>query len=149
VPGAAIQVAAGFAPKRSPKVEPGLEWLMVPEALSEAIARADVAIVGGGTSLYEACAAGTPSIAVAVVRAQRPTIEGFVKAGAALDGGTLTPPAIAAPRVADLAAHLVASPARRRRMAAAGKKLVDGRGLERVARALRALVRSAERPAHG
>ena len=49
---------------------------------AEAIA--DVAIVGGGMSLYEACAMGVPAAALPVVAAQTPTVRAFAQRGAAI-----------------------------------------------------------------
>ena len=139
LPGARVVVAAGIASARSRNPESDIEWVSHPEALRTAMRLADVAIVGGGTSLYECCAAGTPAIAVAVVAAQRPTIEAMARAGAARDGGALTPVSSAAPRLARLAAELLAQPRERRRLSSRGRRLVDGRGVVRVAAALTAL----------
>ena len=50
-------------------------------------ARVDVAIVGGGVSLYEAVAAGLPTVAVPVVPAQAPTIRAFAARRLTLDAG--------------------------------------------------------------
>ena len=48
--------------------------------LHDELARAGVAVVGGGVSLYEACAHGVAAVGVPVVAAQRPTVAAFVTA---------------------------------------------------------------------
>ena len=58
-----------------------------PDGLAPWLARVDVAIVGGGVSLYEAVAAGVPTVAVPSSPAQRPTIRGFAARRLAVDAG--------------------------------------------------------------
>jgi spore coat polysaccharide biosynthesis predicted glycosyltransferase SpsG len=106
-----------------------------PEGLAAALRDADVAVVAGGVSLYEACAVGTAAVATAVVPAQRPCIEAFVRAGAILDGGHVgRAPAIAATRVARAVARLVGDAGARRSLTANARRLVDGGGAARVAK---------------
>ncbi|MEQ1912501.1 MAG: hypothetical protein ABMA15_27025, partial [Vicinamibacterales bacterium] len=107
----------------------------------------EVAVVGGGLTLYEAAALSAPPVAVAVVDAQRPTIQGFVRRRAAVDGGSLTGDASLA-RVADEVTTLLASSSKARRLGQAGARLVDGRGVFRVADAIRRLARRAEGRTH-
>jgi spore coat polysaccharide biosynthesis predicted glycosyltransferase SpsG len=105
------------------------------DGLGRELQRADIAVVAGGVTLYEACAIGTPVVATAVVPAQRPAIAGFARAGAALDGGRIgTMPRASARQVATLVATLVKDEAARRGLAANGRRLVDGNGAARVAR---------------
>ena len=52
-------------------------------AFRAALAQATVAVVAGGTTLYEACALGTPVVAVPVVPGQTTTVRRFVRAGLA------------------------------------------------------------------
>lgn len=133
VPEADIRVAPGFtAPDRRPALAAG-RWL-APGALAPALASSDLAIVGGGLTAYEACALGVAAVAVAVVPEQRPTIRTLARRGAVVDGGAWRPAVTA--RLGDLAARLLATPGRRRRLARAGRSLVDGRGVRRIAAAL-------------
>lgn len=139
VPGLDIQVASGFtSPRRRPALPAG-RWL-APGQLGRALADAHVAIVAGGITAYEACALGVPAVAVSVVPAQQPTVRALARRGAAVDGGSLGA-AGAAGRVAGRTSRLLAAPAAQRRLAAHGRRLVDGRGAVRVAVALRALAR--------
>ncbi len=139
VPGLDIQVAAGFTPRHRRPALPAGRWL-APGKLGRALASAQVAIVAGGLTAYEACALGVPVVAVSVVPAQQPTVRALARRGAAVDGGPLGT-AGAARRVAEHSTRLLAAPAARRRLAANGRRLVDGRGAARVAVALRALAR--------
>ena len=102
------------------------------------MARASVAVVGGGVSLYEACAHGVAVVGVPVVKAQRPTVAAFVKRGAArgVIRGRVTPQSVAAE-----CAELLTDEAMRRHMARMGQRLIDGRGAFRAAAAVTQLAR--------
>jgi UDP-2,4-diacetamido-2,4,6-trideoxy-beta-L-altropyranose hydrolase len=144
-PDVAVRVAAGYAPNRVRPTVAGVTWLGPQRGLGGELARASVAVVGGGVTLYEACRDGTPTVALNVVRSQRPTIRAFVIAGAALDGG----PASSLAGARRLVARLINDPALRRRMGMTGHALIDGRGAKRVARALRTLARASRRSRRG
>lgn len=131
-PNAEIRIAGGFGGRAPDALPPGVTWLGPRQRLSEELARAAVVVVGGGVSLYEACCVGVPAVAVGVVPAQRPTIREVVARGAALDGGR----ASTAARSASQVARLLADGQLRSRLSAAGRRLVDGNGARRVARAL-------------
>lgn len=132
-----IRVARGFVARPGLPALAAGEWI-VPQALGAALAAADVAIVAGGVTAYETCAAGTPLVAVAVTPGQQPTVRALARHGAALDGGLLQS-SVTAARVAGRTARLLAAPASQRRLSAAGRALIDGHGVHRVAAALRAL----------
>lgn len=135
-PGADIRVASGFTAQPRPAL-PGGRWLS-PGDLAPALAGAHLAIVAGGLTAYEACALGVPVVAVSVVAAQQPTVRALARRGAVVDGGALGRPG-AVRRVGAAAARLLAAPSQQRRLSAAGRRLVDGRGAARVALALRTL----------
>ncbi len=73
-PDAKIQVAGGFVSDRPGPRDARFTWIDGPKGLGRELSRADVAVLGGGVSLYEACALGVPAVAVPVVRAEVPTI---------------------------------------------------------------------------
>jgi hypothetical protein len=137
-PEARIRVAGGLSASTPVRLPAGVRWLGPRRGLAGALARAAVAVVGGGVSLYEACCLGTPAVGVSVVAAQRPTVAGLAAAGAAVDGGS----ARHVSRVAGAAVALLADARRRARLSRAGRRLVDGRGPARVASALVRLERS-------
>jgi len=101
--------------------------------LSALMAAADLAVSGGGQTLYELAAAGVPTLALSLADNQDPNI-------AALAGVSL----LSAGRLSESAAdgfrsieegcrQLAADPALRQRMSDAGRSLIDGQGAARVA----------------
>jgi spore coat polysaccharide biosynthesis predicted glycosyltransferase SpsG len=135
VPWVSIRIAGGFA-VASAGSRNRISWTGPLDGLAGELAACDVAVVGGGVSLYEACARGVAAVGVPVVVPQRPTVRGFVTAGAALGDATAAPDA---DRVARDVVSLLRRPALRNALAAQGRKLVDGRGGSRVAEAIRQL----------
>ncbi len=138
-PEARVRIAAGFAVPQSPPALPFGEWVTARDGLGEELARSAVALLAGGVTLYEACAIGVPSVAMALTPAQGLTIRAMAAAGAAVDGGDARAGARAARRIAAHVAHLMRDGRARRRMGAAGRMLVDGRGVFRVADRLKEL----------
>lgn len=104
--------------------------------MAELLRAADLAIGAGGVSLYERMAAGVPSVTIVAAENQRLIAEGAHAAGATLCLGqaeNLSPDAILGAVL-----RLDRSPEERARLAESGRRLIDGRGAERVAAALRA-----------
>jgi len=146
--GARVLLSFGLMAHGNPRLPIGVRAI-APARFRAALGRASIAIVAGGTTLYEACALARPAIAVAVVPGQRGTVEAFVRAGLAARGG---PRGAAAPigsrawadAVADTALALLVDARRRRRLAAAGRRAIDGRGAARAAQAIAALTRASQ-----
>lgn len=113
----------------------GLEMIAAPDGLGPVLAGADLAVLGGGVTLYEAAALGVPVIAVPVVAAQRPTVRAFVRHGLAVTVPSTHDPVELGQLVARRARRLSVDPLRRQQMRARGPALIDGRGAARVARA--------------
>ena len=134
---------------RSAGLPAGIE-VVAPQRFRAALAEATVAVVAGGTTLYEACALGTPVVAVPVVPGQTTTVRRFVRGGVAagvrraLRVGTEAWGLAAA----DAALDLLADPARRGALARRGRLAIDGQGAARVARAIVALRSAAARTRH-
>lgn len=142
-PALEVRVIGGFV-ARPPAVlaggqaPPNVVWLEASASLAEEIAGAVVAVVGGGVSLYEACALGTPAVGVPVVPSQRPTVAGFVARGAALGQPR---PRIVPAQVAGDALRLVTQAPLRQALAREGRRVVDGRGAARAAARIARLVK--------
>jgi len=136
-PTADIRVARGFAVRRRLPALAAGRWVGA-HHLADTMADADVAIVSGGVTAYEACAMGVPLVAVAVTPAQQATVRALQHLGAAVDGGVVRD-RISAAWAAAQAAHLLSAPATRRRLSATARAVVDGEGVYRVAAALRVL----------
>lgn len=95
------------------------------------IAGADLAIGAGGTSAWERCCLGVPTLLILLADNQRDNAAALIAAGAAQslgDAGSLTASAVAAALRA-----LSDEPDRRRAMAQAAGRLCDGLGARRVA----------------
>lgn len=138
-PSARLHVAAGFAPLTHLPTLPHGKWVTAHHGLGEELARAEVAVLAGGVTLAEACAVGTPAVALALTPAQGLTIRAVADAGAIIDGGSAGLDR-APRRVAAHVAYLMRDARARRRLHTAGRSLIDGRGAFRVADRLRALV---------
>jgi len=134
-----IAVAAGFSAGQRPRLR-GARWLSAQTGLAHALADCDVAIVAGGVTLYEACALGTPAVALAVVPAQRRTILEFASRGAIVDAGLAS--AITIERVARRVTELLGDERQRRTIAARARRLVDGLGARRAAEQIHAMLAS-------
>jgi spore coat polysaccharide biosynthesis predicted glycosyltransferase SpsG len=132
IPSVDVVAAAGFSKRTSKPGLAGGRWISAPNGLTSELSRASVAVVAGGVTLQEACALGVPAVAVAVVAAQRPAIRQAARRRAVIDAKDLD-------HVAAHVARVIADPLRRRRLSAAGRRFVDGRGVFRVADRIRTL----------
>src|SRR2546422_523168 len=86
--------------------------------------RSDLAVTGGGMTVYECLAAGTPVVGVCLADNQRPNIDALSRAGLIES---------AEPSLEDAIRYLATDSALRRRMSGEGRRRVDGSGAERVA----------------
>lgn len=94
------------------------------------LATVDMALSAAGSTTWELCAHGVPTILMPVVADQVPIAARVAEAGAALDIGPLASVDVAV--IAGVLRDLCAEPGMRSAMAARGWGLVDGRGAERV-----------------
>lgn len=107
----------------------------VSSGIEQHLFAADLAIVAGGISLYEALCAGTPTMALSHDALQQTTIDRLAGEDACMNlgpGAGVIPEALSR-----LLSDVEADPGRRRRFAARGRKIVDGRGVERVGEMIR------------
>ena len=145
-PQTSVRVAAGFTHMPQATADSRVVWVRAPHGLADELRRAEVAVVGGGVTLYEAAALSAPVVAVAAVAEQQRTIHGFARRHAAVDGGLLE--TASAPAIADQIIRLLTNPPEARRLGQAGSRIVDGRGVFRVAEAVRRLARRSGRGSH-
>jgi spore coat polysaccharide biosynthesis predicted glycosyltransferase SpsG len=103
------------------------------EDMPSLMAAADLAICGGGSTMWEMAYMGTPFIPVVIADNQRLAVQAMIRDGySGVDASTLERDIAAI--VGDLDdAH------RRRMLSRVGRRLVDGKGAERICEALRAL----------
>jgi spore coat polysaccharide biosynthesis predicted glycosyltransferase SpsG len=121
---------------------PRIQWIETTKGLADELSRADVAVLAGGVSLYEACALGVPSVAVPVVKAQEPTVTAFARRRAVVGCAPVDTPSRA---IAIETARLLCNRGRKAQMAGTSRALVDGRGAVRVAAAIHSLCRQSKR----
>ena len=116
-----------------PRVEP----LADVAEMAGLLEQADLAIAAAGSVCWELACTGLPAAVLATAENQVAVAAGMAAAGAAVDlapaGGT----APTSEAISQTIVELCRDPARRRRMRDAGRRLIDGRGAERVVAALR------------
>jgi UDP-2,4-diacetamido-2,4,6-trideoxy-beta-L-altropyranose hydrolase len=107
---------------------PGVVVLDRPRSLLYPLLSSDLVITGGGNSLLEALAAGTPTIALPLASNQRPSVELLARAGATeiVEQGEIG-------SVVSAALRLVDDRPERERRARRGREFIDGHGALRVA----------------
>ena len=125
---ACIRAAVRAAPGRA-------ELYESPEHLRELMRAADLAITGGGQTVYELAATGTPMVAVGVALNQRLNLEAMREAGALEYAGDADDAGLE-PLVTAALGALAGDARRRADMSQRGRALVDGRGASRLARAV-------------
>lgn len=115
-----------------------IEWLPAGPEFHPLLAAADLALLAGGLSLYEAAFLGVPALCIALREHQRATALKLEAAGACRLGGMLEQltPASLMPKLASL----LRSADLRGRMAGKGLALFDGQGLKRTAAAILSLL---------
>jgi len=116
----------------------GLEGVKIhaaPDSVRALMLEADLAITGGGVTLFELAATGTPAIGVELAPNQAPNLAGMAAAGTLILAGKAGDANLEA-AVSWTLASLAADAGRRRAMSRRGLELVDGRGAGRVVEAI-------------
>ncbi len=105
---------------------PGAELHVAPTDMAGLMAGCDLAIGAGGTSSWERCCLGLPTLVLVIADNQRPGAERLAASGAAwfVDDDPAA--------IAERFAALLADAPTRQKMAEAGRALIDGRGLDRI-----------------
>jgi len=147
-PAAAIRVVRGFAAGRPLPALRHASWVEAPDGLGHELADAQVAVVAGGVTLFEACALGIPVVALPVTLAQHAAVRAVACRGAAIDVGRPPVDDGMVSRTADAVAALLQHDGMRQRQSAAAWQLVDGLGAFRVAERLKQLAAASGRTRH-
>lgn len=125
--------------------DPSLALHVDTRAMAELMARADAGVGAAGSTTWERCTLGLPSILVMVADNQRPAAGAMAERGAALVVDAADADFVAA---LDRALKLLLDdPARRAGLAAASARVCDGLGAGRVAAAFLDLISLRARPA--
>jgi len=102
--------------------------------MAEPMSSADIGIGASGTSTWERCCVGLPSIVMILADNQKEIAEELEKEGVVVNLGWHE--YIKEADIEDRIKHLIATPRKMKEMSVRGMKMVDGRGAERVANAL-------------
>lgn len=106
-----------------------------PAGMRELMLAVDLAIAGGGQTVYELAATGTPAVALQLAPNQRGNLRGLAEGGALVWAGDARDPDLTT-LVGDALTAVANDRERRQAMSRCGRRLVDGQGARRVARAL-------------
>lgn len=120
-----VEVAAILGPYADETLPDGVVAVRTPPRMADELQAADLVVTAAGQTMLETLCAGTPCVATAVVGNQRAQLE-LLAAG----GGVWASEADA---IGQAITALAANRAERERLAATGRKLVDGFGALRVA----------------
>ncbi len=105
-----------------------------PSSMARLLAWADLAILAGGVTVWEALSLGVPVLGIAVADNQVPAAEALSRDGLWHYLGRAE--RIGPTQVSEAVRRLLDDAGERRRLSDAGRALVDGKGAERVAEAL-------------
>jgi len=125
------RVALVRGPYSDHAAPPGIEAIVEPDSLHSEFLRADVAVCGAGQTMFEACASGTPTVALALAEDQREQGEEAAELGAVR---------FVAEEGVPHALRELASAGARRELGARAREVVDGQGALRLARRIAELV---------
>ena len=95
---------------------------------------ADIAIAGGGSTCYEFAYMGLPALTMVLAENQKPVAKGLEDAGATINLGWHE--ACSKESITAMLTDLLGDRAKREAMSTAGKKLIDGKGAQRVLEAM-------------
>ena len=98
--------------------------------MAELMAWADIAITGGGATCWELAYLGLPALVIILAENQVAVANGLDERGAVINLGWHHD--LTAPGIAEAIEYLLLNAVKRKKMAASGRKLVDGNGTERV-----------------
>ena len=107
--------------------------------MAQYLLEADVAVITGGTIMFESAACGTPAVLACSYEHQVPQAEWFSARGCAVNLGYFADQ-VDQQKIAKTIEDLASNQARRQEMSRTGKATVDGRGLERFVSIVQALL---------
>lgn len=112
-----------------------VDVVRTPASVRDLMLGADLAISAAGQTLYELACTGCPAVAVIMAENQVEQVRACAEADIVFPAGVVHDAAVL-DTVASAVTHLLSNPGVRRAMSEAGRRMVDGRGALRVARAI-------------
>ena len=128
-----VNLVVGCQADYAGKLPNNIRVLRNVENMAALMQEADVAVSAAGTTLYELCSIGVPTVAIPIVENQIPNVKAFVAAGA---GRGLTDLAWTFNDIAKQLAMLLSSAEKRRAYSSKMRQLVDGNGAVRILEAV-------------
>ncbi len=102
--------------------------------------RADLALSAGGTTIYELCAVGVPTVVFSMADNQMEFVKAFDKAGAVKYAGDIRTDRRLVEKIVTWGTAAVENRGFRKRMSEKAKSIIDGKGAVRIARGIMELV---------
>ncbi|MGH9200898.1 MAG: UDP-2,4-diacetamido-2,4,6-trideoxy-beta-L-altropyranose hydrolase [Vicinamibacterales bacterium] len=113
---------------------PGVTCHTGVRTMAELMARSDLLVGAGGTTIWEACCVGVPAMVTAIVANQHESCRALAEHGYVVYLGETEK--VGVDRIRTALAHLVENPWLVRHLGSASSRLTDGLGVSRVIRAL-------------
>src|SRR6185369_15360977 len=120
------------------RVAPRFEIIRAPNDLPRLMAETDLGVISFGVTAYELAALGVPALYLCLTPDHAMSASAFEAAGMGVSLGVAGE--INDMMIAGAVQSLLADPARRRAMSAAGRMNLDGRGAARVAERMARLI---------
>ena len=118
----------------SSKTDKGVKFIYNSPQMAKLMFEAGLVITGGGSTLHELAATGTPACAFCLADNQERNIKGMERYGAIINLGWWNE--FKEERVCNEVMRLLKTPYLREEMSKKGQELVDGRGVERVIKSI-------------
>ncbi|WDP89719.1 MAG: UDP-2,4-diacetamido-2,4,6-trideoxy-beta-L-altropyranose hydrolase [Desulfobacter sp.] len=128
-----VILGPGFSDTSMPEA-PGIELVRNPE-MATMMAWADLAVTAGGSTCWELCRMGLPFMVIPVADNQEAIASGLVKKIGAVHAGPVE--TLNAEKLADILKRLIHDRPSREKMGRLGRRLIDGRGAERIIRQMK------------
>ena len=102
--------------------------------------KCDFAVSAGGTTIYELCAIGVPTVVFSMADSQVDFVKSFQKAGAVRYAGDARKDQRLVQKIVTWGTASIESQGFRRRMSDKAREIIDGKGTEKIADAIMELI---------
>ena len=107
-----------------------------PDNMAGIMKKCDLAVSAGGTTLYELCAIGVPTVVYTMADNQVQFVKEFDEAGAAKYAGDVRDDRRFIQKIVTWGTAAVDNPGFRKRMSEKARSIIDGKGAEKIANAI-------------